>query len=76
MSPREVSLALSSRFDQFGAFTYKLKVYRQLSIVLRCLMKRQCVCRFKFQRHCLIELSRQCVVSWFVGEGLHIGLVA
>ncbi|MVB94731.1 DUF3709 domain-containing protein, partial [Vibrio cholerae] len=67
MSPREVSLALSSRFDQFGAFTYKLKVYRQLSIVLRCLMKRQCVCRFKFQRHCLIELSRQCVVSWFVG---------
>ncbi|MUK07119.1 DUF3709 domain-containing protein, partial [Vibrio cholerae] len=75
MSPREVSLALSSRFDQFGAFTYKLKVYRQLSIVLRCLMKRQCVCRFKFQRHCLIELSRQCVVSWFVGEGLHIGLV-
>ncbi|ANR89129.1 TPA: DUF3709 domain-containing protein [Vibrio cholerae] len=71
-----MSLALSSRFDQFGAFTYKLKVYRQLSIVLRCLMKRQCVCRFKFQRHCLIELSRQCVVSWFVGEGLHIGLVA
>ncbi|EET24576.1 hypothetical protein VCHC62B1_3379 [Vibrio cholerae HC-62B1] len=69
-------MALSSRFDQFGAFTYKLKVYRQLSIVLRCLMKRQCVCRFKFQRHCLIELSRQCVVSWFVGEGLHIGLVA
>ncbi|HDV5405590.1 TPA: DUF3709 domain-containing protein, partial [Vibrio cholerae O1] len=64
-----MSLALSSRFDQFGAFTYKLKVYRQLSIVLRCLMKRQCVCRFKFQRHCLIELSRQCVVSWFVGEG-------
>ncbi|WP_053044842.1 DUF3709 domain-containing protein [Vibrio cholerae] len=71
-----MSLALSSRFDQFGAFTYKLKVYRQLSIVFRCLMKRQCVCRFKFQRHCLIELSRQCVVSWFVGEGLHIGLVA
>ncbi|WP_199909355.1 DUF3709 domain-containing protein [Vibrio cholerae] len=71
-----MSLALSSRFDQFGAFTYKLKVYRQLSIVLRCLMKRQCVCRFKFQRHCLIELSRQCVVSWFVGEGLHIDLVA
>ncbi|EGR4329101.1 DUF3709 domain-containing protein, partial [Vibrio cholerae] len=24
----------------------------------------------------LIELSRPCVVSWFVGEGLHIGLVA
>ncbi|MVK18098.1 DUF3709 domain-containing protein [Staphylococcus aureus] len=76
MSLREVSWALSSRFEQFGAFTYRLKVCRQLSIVLRCLMKRQCVCRFKFQRHCLIELSRQCVVSWFVGEGLHIGLVA
>ncbi|MVE90252.1 DUF3709 domain-containing protein, partial [Vibrio cholerae] len=25
---------------------------------------------------CLIELSRPCVVSWFIGEGLHIGLVA
>ncbi|ENY2605775.1 DUF3709 domain-containing protein, partial [Vibrio cholerae] len=60
LSLREVSLALSSRFDQFGAFTYKLKVYRQLSIVLRCLMKRQCVCRFKFQRHCLIELFFPC----------------
>ncbi|EPF5123639.1 TPA: hypothetical protein ACGF1Q_003589, partial [Vibrio cholerae] len=45
LSLREVSLALSSRFDQFGAFTYKLKVYRQLSIVLRCLMKQQCVYR-------------------------------
>ncbi|EGQ9414938.1 DUF3709 domain-containing protein [Vibrio cholerae] len=55
MSLREVSLALSSRFDQFGTFTYKLKVYRQLSIVLRCLMKRQSVCRCKFQCHCLIE---------------------
>nr|WP_088125751.1 DUF3709 domain-containing protein [Vibrio cholerae] len=76
MSPREVSFALSSRFDQFGAFTYKLKVYRQLSIVLRCLMKRQCVCRFKFQHHCLIELLCLCVVSEFVGEGFHIGLVA
>ncbi|EOW9096716.1 DUF3709 domain-containing protein, partial [Vibrio cholerae] len=54
----------------------RLKVSRQLSIVLRCLMKQQYVSRFKFQRHCLIELSRQCVVSWFVGEGLHIGLVA
>ncbi|HGF7401268.1 TPA: DUF3709 domain-containing protein, partial [Vibrio cholerae] len=67
MSPREVSFALSSRFEQFGAFTYRLKVSRQLSIVLRCLMKQQYVSRFKFQRHCLIELSRQCVVSWFVG---------
>nr|WP_257152653.1 DUF3709 domain-containing protein [Vibrio paracholerae] len=76
LSPREVSFALSSRFEQFGAFTYRLKVSRQLSIVLRCLMKQQYVSRFKFQRHCLIELSRQCVVSWFVGEGLHIGLVA
>ncbi|EPX8746683.1 DUF3709 domain-containing protein, partial [Vibrio cholerae] len=35
LSPREVSLALSSRFVQFGAFTYRLKVCRQLSIVLR-----------------------------------------
>ncbi len=76
LSLREVSLALSSRFEQFGAFTYRLKVSRQLSIVLRCLMKRQCVCCFKLQRHCLIELSCQCVVSWFVGEGFHIGLVA
>ncbi|NOF26066.1 DUF3709 domain-containing protein, partial [Vibrio cholerae] len=42
----------------------------------RCLMKRQCVCRCKFQCDCLIELSCPCVVSWFVGEGLHIGLVA
>ncbi|ENM5732274.1 DUF3709 domain-containing protein [Vibrio mimicus] len=50
------SMAGSSRFEQFGAITYGLKVCRQLSIVLRCLMKRQCVCRFKLQRHCLIEL--------------------
>ncbi|MDA5312338.1 DUF3709 domain-containing protein [Vibrio cholerae] len=76
MSPREVSLALSSRFEQFGAFTYRLKISRQLSIVLRCLMKRQCVCRCKFQCHCLIELLCPCVVSWFVGEGFHIDLVA
>ncbi|WP_032477153.1 DUF3709 domain-containing protein, partial [Vibrio cholerae] len=40
------------------------------------LMKRQCVCRCKFQCHCLIELSCPCVVSWFVGEVFHIGLVA
>ncbi|EHE6949651.1 DUF3709 domain-containing protein [Vibrio cholerae] len=73
MSPREVSLALSSRFEQFGAFTYRLKVCWQLSIVLRCLMKRPCVCRCKFQCHCLIELLCSCVVSWFVGEGFHIG---
>ncbi|MCO7017819.1 DUF3709 domain-containing protein, partial [Vibrio paracholerae] len=26
-------------------------------------MKQQCVCRFKFQRDCLIELSCPCVVS-------------
>ncbi|XAG09524.1 DUF3709 domain-containing protein [bacterium 19MO03SA05] len=39
-------------------------------------MKQQCVCRFKFQRDCLIELSCSCVVNWFVGEGFHIGLVA
>ncbi|KQA22868.1 hypothetical protein F546_16900, partial [Vibrio paracholerae 877-163] len=75
LSPREVSFALSSRFEQFGAFTYWLKVSRQLSIVLRCLMKRQSVCRCKFQCHCLIELLCPCVVSEFVGEGFHIGLV-
>ncbi|TQQ47431.1 DUF3709 domain-containing protein [Vibrio cholerae] len=73
MSPREVSFALSSRFEQFGAFTYRLKVCRQLSIVLRCLMKRQCVCRCKFQCYCLIESLCSYVVSWFVGEGFHIG---
>ncbi|MDN6972428.1 DUF3709 domain-containing protein [Vibrio cholerae] len=76
MSLPEVSFAFLSRFEQFGAFTYRLKVSRQLSIVLRCLMKQQYVCRFKFQRHCLIELSRPRVVSEFVGEGFHIGLVA
>ncbi|MBW5419946.1 DUF3709 domain-containing protein [Vibrio cholerae] len=69
MSLHDVSFALSSRFEQFGAFTYGLKVCRQLNIVLRCLMKQQCVGRFKFQRHCLIELFFPCVVSWFVGEG-------
>ncbi|EOG7641690.1 DUF3709 domain-containing protein, partial [Vibrio cholerae] len=57
LSLRESSFALPSRFEQFGAFTYRLKVCRQLSIALRCLMKRQCVCRCKFQCHCLIELS-------------------
>ncbi|EGQ8391329.1 DUF3709 domain-containing protein [Vibrio cholerae] len=56
MSLCEVSIVGSSRFEQFGAFTYGFKACRQLSIVLRCLMKRQCVCRCKFQRHCLIEL--------------------
>ncbi|EJR5450067.1 DUF3709 domain-containing protein, partial [Vibrio cholerae] len=30
------------------AFTYRLEVCRQLSIVFRCLMKQQCVCRCKF----------------------------
>ncbi|HFG1933518.1 TPA: disulfide bond formation protein DsbD, partial [Vibrio cholerae] len=34
----EVSIAGSSRFEQSGAFTYRLKVCRQLNIVLRCLM--------------------------------------
>ncbi|AUW38503.1 DUF3709 domain-containing protein [Vibrio mimicus] len=76
MSPREVSFALSSRFEQFGAFTYGLKVRRQLSIVFRCLMKRQCVSCCMYQCDCLIELSCPCVVSWFVGEGFHIGLAA
>ncbi|ENM5875954.1 DUF3709 domain-containing protein [Vibrio mimicus] len=51
-----MSLALSSRFEPFGAFTYRLKVCRQLSIVFRCLMKQQCVYRCMFQRDCLIEL--------------------
>ncbi|EJL6619303.1 DUF3709 domain-containing protein [Vibrio cholerae] len=69
----EVSLALSSRFKQFGAFTYRLKVGRQLSIVLRCLVKQQCVYRCTFQCDCLMELSCPCVVSWFVGEGFHFG---
>ncbi|MCG3734604.1 DUF3709 domain-containing protein [Vibrio cincinnatiensis] len=73
LSLHEVSSALSSRFEQFGAFTYGLKVCRQLSIVLRCLMKRQCVWRCIFQSHCLIELLCSCVVSLFVGEGFHIG---
>ncbi|EGQ8204487.1 DUF3709 domain-containing protein [Vibrio cholerae] len=76
LSLHEVSFALSSRFEQFGAFTHRLKVCRQLNIVLRCLMKQQCVFRCKFQCYCLIELSRPCVVSEFVGEGFHIGLVA
>ncbi|EII5635131.1 DUF3709 domain-containing protein [Vibrio cholerae] len=71
-----MSFALSSRFEQFGVFTYRLKVSRRLSIVFRCLMKQQCVCRFKFQHHCLIELFFPCVVSWFVGEVFHISLVA
>ncbi|MFW2285190.1 DUF3709 domain-containing protein, partial [Vibrio cholerae] len=50
LSMREVSVVGSSRFEQFGAFTYRLKVCRQLSIVFRCLMKRQCVYRCTFQR--------------------------
>ncbi|EPN8877834.1 DUF3709 domain-containing protein, partial [Vibrio cholerae] len=49
---------------------------RQLNIVLRYLMKRQCVYRCKFQCDCLIELSCPCVVSEFVGEVFYIGLVA
>ncbi|EGR0510740.1 DUF3709 domain-containing protein [Vibrio cholerae] len=76
MSLREVSIVGSSRFEQFGAFTYRLKVCRQLSIVLRCLMKPQCVCRCTFQCYCLIDLSCQCVVSKFVGEVFYICLVA
>ncbi|EOB3980255.1 DUF3709 domain-containing protein [Vibrio cholerae] len=76
LSLREVSIVGSSRFEQFGAFTCWLKVSRQLSIVFRCLMKRQCVYRCTFQRDCLIELLRPCVVSEFVGEGFHIGLIA
>ncbi|EQB2037098.1 DUF3709 domain-containing protein [Vibrio cholerae] len=76
LSPREVNFALSSRFEQFGAFIYRPKVSRQLSIVLRCLMKLQCVCRCTFQCYCLIDLSCPCVVNWFVGEVFYIGLVA
>ncbi|WP_462054542.1 DUF3709 domain-containing protein [Vibrio cholerae] len=49
---------------------------RQFNIVFRCLMKQQCVCRCIFQYYCLIELSCLCVLSWFVGEVFHIGLVA
>ncbi|TXZ91324.1 DUF3709 domain-containing protein [Vibrio cholerae] len=76
MSLREVSAALSSRFEQFDAFSWRPKVSRQLNIVFRCLMKRQCVCRCTFQCDCLIELLCPCAVSEFVGEGFHIGLVA
>ncbi|ENM5764056.1 DUF3709 domain-containing protein [Vibrio mimicus] len=36
-------------------------------------MKQQSVCHCKLRRHCLIEFQCQCVVSWFVGEGFHIG---
>nr|WP_217266060.1 DUF3709 domain-containing protein [Vibrio cholerae] len=72
LSLRGVNIAGSSRFKQFGAFTYRLKVSRQLNIVFRCLMKQQCVCRCTFQRDCLIELLCQCVVSRFVGEGFNI----
>ncbi|WP_236623315.1 DUF3709 domain-containing protein [Vibrio cholerae] len=50
-----------------------MKVSRQLNIVFRFLMKRQCVCRCTFQCYCLIELSCQCLVSRFVGEGFHFG---
>ncbi|EOX3406171.1 DUF3709 domain-containing protein [Vibrio cholerae] len=75
LSLREVSIVGSSRFEQFGAFTYGLKVCQQLGIVFRCLMKRQSVCRCKFQCDCLIELLCPCVVSEFVREGFHIGLV-
>ncbi|ENM4049718.1 DUF3709 domain-containing protein, partial [Vibrio cholerae] len=55
---------------------HSVQFCRQFNIVRRCLTKRQCICRFKFQRNCLIELFFLCVVSWFVGEGFHIGLVA
>ncbi|HDI3231793.1 TPA: DUF3709 domain-containing protein [Vibrio cholerae] len=73
LSLRGVNVAGSSRFEQFGAFTYGLKVCQQLGIIFRCLMKRQCVYRCTFQCYCLIELSCQCVMSGFVGEGFHFG---
>ncbi|HFG2252334.1 DUF3709 domain-containing protein [Vibrio cholerae] len=59
-----------------GSFSISFWFCRQFNIVLRCLMKRQCVCRCKFQCDCLIELSCPCVVSEFVGEVFYIGLVA
>ncbi|EGR0820944.1 DUF3709 domain-containing protein [Vibrio cholerae] len=59
--------------DSFGI---SFRFCRQFNIVFRCLMKRQCVCRCKFQCHCLIQLSCPFVVSWLVGEGFHIDLVA
>ncbi|EOX3402819.1 hypothetical protein BVH62_19430 [Vibrio cholerae] len=58
--------------DSFG---FSFRFCRQFSIVFRCLMKWQSVFRCKFQCHCLIELSCQCVVSEFVGEVFYIGLV-
>ncbi|EGQ9502665.1 DUF3709 domain-containing protein [Vibrio cholerae] len=57
-------------------FGISFRFCRQFNIVFRCLMKRQSVCRCKFQCYCLIELSCPCVVSEFVGEVFHIGLVA
>ncbi len=59
-----------------NSFGISFMFCRQFNIVFRCLMKQQCVYRFKFQRDCLIELLCSCVVSRFVGEGFHIGLVA
>ncbi|HFG1722169.1 DUF3709 domain-containing protein [Vibrio cholerae] len=59
--------------DSFGI---SFRFCRQFNIVSRCLMKRQCVCCCMYQCDCLIELSCPCVVSWFVGEGSHIGLAA
>ncbi|EGR0311490.1 DUF3709 domain-containing protein [Vibrio cholerae] len=55
------------------SFSISFWFCRQFNIVFHCLMKQQCVCRFKFQHHCLIELLCSCVVSEFVGEGFYIG---
>ncbi|WP_407047523.1 hypothetical protein, partial [Vibrio cholerae] len=55
LSLREVSVVGSSRFEQFGAFTYRLKVCRQLNIVFRCLMKRP---RKPHEHHRHVRLSR------------------
>ncbi|WP_308169425.1 hypothetical protein [Vibrio metschnikovii] len=36
LSLREVSIVGSSRFEQFGAFTYRLKISRQVGFSGRC----------------------------------------
>ncbi|EKF9082624.1 DUF3709 domain-containing protein, partial [Vibrio cholerae] len=56
-----------------NSFGISFRFCRQFNIVFRCLMKQQCVCRCIFQYYCLIELSCLCVLSWFVGDGFHIG---
>ncbi|EGR1126251.1 DUF3709 domain-containing protein, partial [Vibrio cholerae] len=38
-----------------NSFGISFRFCRQFNIVLRCLMKRQCVYRCTFQRYCLME---------------------